>query len=76
MRKPYPSDLTDQQWEIIEPLIPVCPLYTTPQDCPRFRHEICARGLGKIDLPTPHGAIRCPKESATNCRELISAMND
>ena len=23
MRKPYPSDLTDQQWEIIEPLIPV-----------------------------------------------------
>jgi putative transposase len=22
MRKPYPSDLTDQQWEIIEPLIP------------------------------------------------------
>ena len=23
MRKAYPSDLTDQQWEIIEPLIPV-----------------------------------------------------
>jgi putative transposase len=23
MRKPYPSDLTDAQWEIIEPLIPV-----------------------------------------------------
>ena len=23
MRKPYPSDLTDEQWEIIEPLIPV-----------------------------------------------------
>ena len=23
MRKPYPSDLTDQQWAIIEPLIPV-----------------------------------------------------
>src|SRR5215211_4190971 len=23
MRKPYPSDMTDQQWEIIEPLIPV-----------------------------------------------------
>jgi putative transposase len=23
MRKPYPSDLTDQQWDIIEPLIPV-----------------------------------------------------
>ena len=23
MRKPYPSDLTDQQWEIIKPLIPV-----------------------------------------------------
>jgi len=23
MRKPYPSDLTDQQWRIIEPLIPV-----------------------------------------------------
>ncbi len=23
MRKPYPSDLTDQQWVIIEPLIPV-----------------------------------------------------
>jgi len=23
MRKPYPSDLTDQQWEIIQPLIPV-----------------------------------------------------
>jgi putative transposase len=23
MRKPYPSDLTDQQWEILEPLIPV-----------------------------------------------------
>jgi putative transposase len=23
MRKPYPSDLTDQQWQIIEPLIPV-----------------------------------------------------
>jgi putative transposase len=23
MRKPYPSDLTDQQWQVIEPLIPV-----------------------------------------------------
>ena len=23
MRKPYPSDLSDQQWAIIEPLIPV-----------------------------------------------------
>jgi len=23
MRKPYPSDLTDQQWAIIEPLIPI-----------------------------------------------------
>ena len=23
MRKPYPSDLTDAQWDIIEPLIPV-----------------------------------------------------
>ena len=23
MLKPYPSDLTDQQWAIIEPLIPV-----------------------------------------------------
>ena len=23
MRKPYPSDLTDEQWEIIKPLIPV-----------------------------------------------------
>src|SRR4051812_50202727 len=23
MRKPYPSDLTDEQWDIIEPLIPV-----------------------------------------------------
>src|SRR4029078_9630074 len=23
MRKPYPSDLTDAQWSIIEPLIPV-----------------------------------------------------
>ena len=22
MRKPYPSDLTDEQWAIIEPLIP------------------------------------------------------
>jgi len=23
MRKPYPSDLTDAQWAILEPLIPV-----------------------------------------------------
>jgi putative transposase len=23
MRKPYPSDLTDEQWEVIQPLIPV-----------------------------------------------------
>src|SRR5512133_3624538 len=23
MRKPYPSDLTDEQWEVIKPLIPV-----------------------------------------------------
>src|SRR5512135_2653951 len=23
MRKPYPSDLTDEQWEIVRPLIPV-----------------------------------------------------
>jgi transposase len=23
MRKPYPSDMTDQQWDIIQPLIPV-----------------------------------------------------
>ena len=23
MRKPYPSDLTDEQWAVIEPLIPV-----------------------------------------------------
>ena len=26
MRKPYPSDLTDEQWEILRPLIPVSPL--------------------------------------------------
>ena len=26
MRKPYPSDMTDAQWEIIEPLIPVSAL--------------------------------------------------
>jgi putative transposase len=26
MRKPYPSDLTDEQWEILHPLIPVSPL--------------------------------------------------
>jgi putative transposase len=26
MRKPYPSDLTDEQWEVIRPLIPVSPL--------------------------------------------------
>jgi putative transposase len=26
MRKPYPSDLTDAQWEIIRPLIPVNPV--------------------------------------------------
>src|SRR5512147_2223421 len=26
MRKPYPSDLTDQQWAIIQPLIPVHPV--------------------------------------------------
>ncbi len=23
MRKPYPSDMTDDQWAILEPLIPV-----------------------------------------------------
>ena len=23
MRKPYPSDMTDEQWAILEPLIPV-----------------------------------------------------
>ena len=23
MRKPYPSDLTDEQWAVIEPLLPV-----------------------------------------------------
>jgi len=26
MRKPYPSDMTDEQWAILEPLIPVSPL--------------------------------------------------
>ena len=26
MRKPYPSDLSDEQWAILEPLIPVSPL--------------------------------------------------
>ena len=26
MRKPYPSDLTDDEWEILRPLIPVSPL--------------------------------------------------
>jgi putative transposase len=26
MRKPYPSDLTDEQWAILEPLIPVNPV--------------------------------------------------
>lgn len=25
MRKPYPSDLSDEQWEVLEPLIPVNP---------------------------------------------------
>ena len=23
MRKPYPSDLTDEQWAILEPMIPI-----------------------------------------------------
>src|SRR5512135_3873701 len=26
MRKPYPSDMTDEQWAILEPLIPVSSL--------------------------------------------------
>jgi putative transposase len=26
MRQPYPSDLTDQQWEILQPLLPVDPV--------------------------------------------------
>jgi putative transposase len=26
MRKPYPSDMTGEQWAILEPLIPVSPL--------------------------------------------------
>ena len=26
MRKPYPCDLTDSQWAIIEPLVPLCPV--------------------------------------------------
>jgi putative transposase len=26
MRKPYPSDLTDEQWEVLRPLIPASPL--------------------------------------------------
>jgi putative transposase len=26
MRRPYPSDMTDEQWTILEPLIPVSPL--------------------------------------------------
>lgn len=30
-RKPYPTDLTDQQWEILKPLIPPA----KPGGCPR-----------------------------------------
>ena len=30
MRKPYPSDLTDEQWAIIEPLIPVYARWAGP----------------------------------------------
>ncbi len=48
MRKPYPSDLTDEQWAIIEPLIPV-----TPVGRPRIgRH---AGGPQRHLLPQPLG---------------------
>ena len=30
MRKPYPSDLTDEQWAILEPLIPVSTVGAAP----------------------------------------------
>ena len=32
MRKPYPSDLTDEQWAIIEPLIPVHSASARPRE--------------------------------------------
>src|SRR5512135_2320546 len=31
MRKPYPSDLTDEQWEIVRPLIPVSRVGRPPE---------------------------------------------
>ena len=46
MRKPYPSDLTDAQWAIIEPLIPV----SRRRPAPHHRH---ARGPQRHLLPQP-----------------------
>jgi transposase len=37
-RKPYPSDLTDAQWEILEPLVP--PVLPGPQPAKYTRREI------------------------------------
>ena len=37
-RKPYPSDLTDAQWEILEPLVP--PVLPGPQEAEYTRREI------------------------------------
>ena len=60
MRKPYPSDLTDSQWAVIEPLIPV----------PRHRsasHQRHAGGPQRHLLPqsAPAASGTC---SRTTCR--------
>src|SRR5512135_3040909 len=47
MRKPYPSDLTDEQWEIIKPLIPVANRQRIAQLGASFvRHRISPRNVG------------------------------
>ncbi len=57
MRKAYPSDLTDEQWEIIRPLIPVNQVgrpreVETPGGA---QHDLLSQPLR---LPVGHAAAR------------------
>lgn len=71
MRKPYPTDLTDKQWNILEPLIPsaktggrlqkLCVMFVTILLLSRLRYK---------NLPEAFGAI---EEWKTKC--IMSGMS-
>ena len=72
-RKRYPSDLTDEQWTLVEPLLP--PLSRASEEGARAR-SICGKSSTRfsISIGGCHG-ICCPTSSSPRVLPMTTLPN-